>query len=253
MLNIIRADFYRIFRSKSIYIILILMLLIDISSIILDSSAMCIGVAYHNDSGIMMTSDANALTSNGNLYYFFTFVVVGILISDFTNKTIKNTLSSNCTRICYFLSKTFSVYIAATILFSAHNAFFYILNYFVNGSKHAMDAGEYAQIAILQMSVLFGMTGFMLMIGFLTKNGTAFNTLTLSLPLTYALILMFLYDYFPEIIENYLLKYEMHTTIGSLVYNSDHTYKLTVVTIYLSATVVLPILGYLNFRKSEIK
>ena len=252
MLNIIRADLYRIFRSKSIYIMFILMLVIDIPSIILNST-MLIGVTYHDDSGKMITPDADALTSNSNFYYFFIFIVIAFLISDFTNKTIKNTLASNCTRTCYFLTKTYTVYFSAAVLFIVHNAFVYILNFLVNGSSNAMNIGEYALTAVLQMSVLWGMTGFMLMIGFLTKNGTAFNTLTISIPLTYAVILMFLDNYIPEIIENYLLKYEMHTTIGNLVYESDNTYRLTVAAIYLSAAVILPIIGYLHFRKSEIK
>ena len=122
MINIIKSDLYRIFRGKAIYIaIVLIMAMITISCY--ELSAGRIGVNIDTSSSeideIMSQEDMQSLqldfsltnvrkvmknypheldkeivAGNANLYYIFIVIIVIIVSTDFSNSSIKNSISS---------------------------------------------------------------------------------------------------------------------------------------------------------------
>ena len=119
MFNIIKSDLYRIVKSKGFYIVIGVVIIMAIVSVI-SMSAGHIGLSVGSSVDVtdvetlskissakslgefrdIMKSlgafklDREIIGQNVNLYYMFIVFVVIILTKDFSNKSIKNTLSS---------------------------------------------------------------------------------------------------------------------------------------------------------------
>ena len=155
MLNIIKSDLFRILRGKAIYIIFVVIILMNILSIV-SMTTPNIGISIGN-SGIVDINDTELLQrlseaksigeyrdimksqgnyeldkaiigQNSNLYYFFIAVVVVVLCADFSNKSIKNTLSSAISKRKYYFSKLILIMGIGTVIVLFNNYFSYFLN-----------------------------------------------------------------------------------------------------------------------------
>ena len=159
MINIIKSDLYRIFKGKTIYITLAIVIIIGIVSCVGMSSGY-IGVStgskltsFDKETTIALNGannlieyrniikshgsfelDRQIIGQNGNLYYLFIVIVVISLSTDFSNKSIKNTLSSAITRKQYYLSKLVLIAFLGTlfVLFNNFNLRFLSSNFFFN-------------------------------------------------------------------------------------------------------------------------
>ena len=72
--------------------------------------------------------DKEQLGANANLYYFFIIVVVIVLVTDLSNSTAKNTLSSAISRKKYYMSKLITCIGLGTFLVLINNYGSYIIN-----------------------------------------------------------------------------------------------------------------------------
>lgn len=132
MINMVKAELYRIFRGVGIYIAIAAMLLL-IGLSIYSVGAGSIGVHIdttqsvdsplndmsYDEIQVMSTSeyrkamlksegfelDRDILSCNMNMYYVFIFVVALAVAVDFSAGSVKNTLSSAISRKRYYLSK----------------------------------------------------------------------------------------------------------------------------------------------------
>ena len=110
MLNIIRADLYRIFRSKGFYITTALLLL---------------AIALQNAAS---SPDITAVIARLYMVQFLPYFVLPFILfvsaADFSSKAIRNVLSNGTPRIKYYLSKlilscAFCIFVLLLNLFSA--------------------------------------------------------------------------------------------------------------------------------------
>ena len=150
MINIIKSDLYRIFKGKAIYITLAIVIILTIVSCVSMSSGY-IGVStgseltpFDTETRIALSEannlieyrniikshgsfelDRQIIGQNGNLYYLFIVIVVISLSTDFSNKSIKNTLSSAITRKQYYLSKLALITFLGTLFVLFNNYFSY--------------------------------------------------------------------------------------------------------------------------------
>ena len=182
MLNIIKSDLFRILRGKAIYIIFIVIILMNILSIV-SMTTPNIGISIGN-SGIVDINDTELLQrlseaksigeyrdimksrgnyeldkaiigQNSNLYYFFIAVVVVVLCADFSNKSIKNTISSAITRKEYYISKLLILLGLGTVLVFFNNYFNYFLNLIVNGKEFSTPIVEFTKLTMIQLPLLY--------------------------------------------------------------------------------------------------
>ncbi|MDR1564287.1 MAG: hypothetical protein LBS74_04940 [Oscillospiraceae bacterium] len=121
MLNLMKADFYRILRSKGLYISFGLYWLFTAGvSALLRNNASYIdesNVPHIIDLGYLKGIDALLITDISTLIYVFAAALFVLGAADFSSGAIKNTLLSGLTRTKYFFSKLFTSWILIVIFF----------------------------------------------------------------------------------------------------------------------------------------
>lgn len=279
MINIIKSDLYRVFRGKAIYVaIIILLLLASVSCFAMSPGH--IGIAssnieqtdydneelleklYETDS-IMETRkimkeygsfplDKVQLGANANLYYFFIIVMVIVLVTDLSNSTAKNTLSSAISRKKYYLSKLITCIGLGTFLVVINNYGSYIINLIMNGQEFSAGILEITKLTILQLPCLYGIISMLVCIGFCFRKTGTFNSITIPLIMVIQLIIMGIATLF-HFDANNILNYEFQYMIGNLVANPSNVYILKTLVLSIFYIIVFNIIGYRVFRKTEIK
>ena len=279
MLNIIKSDLYRVFRGKAIYIAIAFILILAAVSCFAMSPGH-IGFAsstieetdydneellekvYETDS-IMETReimkeygsfplDKAELGANANLYYFFIIIVVIVLVTDLSNSTAKNTLSSAISRKKYYISKLITCIGLGTLLVLINNYGCYIINLIMNGKEFSAGLLEITKLTILQLPILYSIISMLVCIGFCFRKTGTFNSITIPLIMVVQLVIMGVATLF-HIDVNNILNYEFQYIIGNLVSNPTNTYILKTLALAAFYIVIFNIIGYRVFRKTEIK
>ena len=278
MINIIKSDLYRVFRGKAIYIAIAFILVLAsvscfsmspghigiVSSSIeqTDYDDELLEKVYETDS-LMETReimkeygafplDKAQLGANANLYYFFIIVVVIVLVTDLSNSTAKNTLSSAISRKKYYLSKLITCLGLGTLLVLINNYGSYIINLIMNGKEFSAGLLEITKLTILQLPILYGIISMLVCIGFCFRKTGTFNSITIPLIMVIQLIIMGVSTLF-HIDVNNILNYEFQYIIGNLVANPTNTYILKTLALAALYIVIFNYLGYSVFRRAEIK
>lgn len=279
MLNMIKADLYRIFKGKAIYITLIILLsLISLSCFTMSPGH--IGIATMKDTSdtiydeelkqklnetnsIIETRrlvkeyssypiDKLQLGANINLYYFFIIVVAIVLVTDLSTSTAKNTLSSAISRKKYYASKLITCLLLGTELILINNYASYFLNIIMNGSKFSAGILEITKLTILQLPILYSIISLLVCLGFCFKKSANFNSITIPLIIIIQLIIMGIASLF-HFDASQLLNYELQYILANLVTNPTTTYLIKTTLLALIYIIGFTAIGYTIFKKSEIK
>lgn len=279
MLNIIKSDLYRIFKGKAIYITIFFILLLACVSCF-SMSPGHIGVQttseeqsfikdeellnkiYETDS-ILETRelmkeygayplDKAQLGANANLYYFFIVIVVIVLVTDLSNSTVKNTLSSAISRKKYYFSKLLTCIGLGTFLILINNYGSYVINLLMNGPDFSAGFLEITKLTILQLPCFYGIISMLVCIGFCFRKSGTFNSITIPLIIVVQLVIMGIATLFHFNSAN-LLNYEFQYIIGNLVASPSNAYIFKTLALAVLYIIVFNIIGYRVFRKVEIK
>lgn len=277
MTNMIRADFYRILRGKAIYFAIALMLLM-IGMSIYGVSAGSIGIhagmaegmaeglengASEQTRALSMSEyreyqlnaeghplDREILANNMNLYYVFIFVAVIVLTADFSNGSVKNTLSSAIDRNNYFLSKLAFVNLCCTALFFLNTYVTHFATILFNTGKFASDIGTITKTSLLQLPAILALVSILTGIGFVVKRTAVFNTVTIPFIIVAQLTLQFFARFFQ--LKESFLQYELEIMLNRLAGDPAGSYLLHSYLVCAAVIVACNSLGYLFFNKSEI-
>ena len=284
MINMMKADLFRIIRSKSIYVTFAIMLTMAIISVAtkmpgtiatansdsMEEMEMISEIADEENTNsldaVLSKLDSKrsdeqkkefslkVIGSNMNLYYFIVFIVYGVLAADISNKTIKNTLSSISDKRKYFLSKLIFILSAATLLIFLNTLFFYGINMIVNGEKYSVSLLRMLEATLLQLPILLGLTAFLTLIVYIFKSGAWYNSIALLGIILFQTILSLSNSLLKcSAITTYLKKYEAQVALYKLAVHPE-TYH-TIVCIIMGIVMFLAsvIASYYIFKKSEIK
>lgn len=282
MINMIKADFYRVFKSIAIYIGIAIMLFIIGSSIYLvqpgNIGTINVNTVSTNETyssplddmtliemqnlnisdfrKAMLKSegyelDRNILAQNINLYYVFIFVAALAVAVEFSGGKVKNTLSSAISRNKYFASKTLFVTLICLLIFFANTYITYFANIIFNNKNVASSLGTVTKITFMQLPAILALVSVLNGIAFITKKTSFFNTISIMLVMVFQLLLNFAVMLF-DIDEKYA-NYELQIMLGKLANNPSHSYMAHSYVICAVIIIVCNLLGYLSFKKSEIK
>ena len=279
MLNIIKSDLYRIFKGKSIYVaIIIILILASVSCFSMSpghigmttSSAEqplikdeeILNQVYETDS-ILETRelmieygayplDKAQLGANANLYYFFIIIVVIVLVTDLSNSTAKNTLSSAISRKKYYMSKLITCIGLGTFLVLVNNYGSYLINLIMNGKEFSAGIFEITKLTILQLPILYGIISMLVCIGFCFRKTGTFNSITIPLIIVMQLVIMGCSSLF-HLNANNILNYEFQYIIGNLITDPSNTYILKTLVLAVFYILIFNVIGYRVFKKTEIK
>lgn len=275
MLNMLKADFYRLLRGKAIYFAIVLMLFmlgLSIYGVSAGSVGMnaTLGVSdemddlpYEQTRSLSMSEyrklallaeghplDLDILTANMNLYYVFLFVAVIVLTADFSSGCVKNTLSSAIDRNKYFLSKLVMVNLCCTALFFLNTYAAHFGTILFNSGKFASDIGTVTKVSLVQLPAILALVSILTGIGFLVKRTAVFNTVTIPFIIVFQLALQLCVTYFP--IKKSFLQYELESMIHRLAGDPTTGYLLRSYLVCAGIIIAFNLLGYLSFRKAEI-
>ena len=283
MINMIRADFYRLIRSKGFYVAILILLIIiglniytvqpfyiglsgaalsaevskDIHSELDDMSLeerQDISVSDYRE--IMLKSegyklDKDILSSNINLYYFFIFIAVFSLTVDFSGGSVKNTLSSAISRNKYYLAKLSFISLCCTVIFFLNTYIVYFANVLFNNKNLASSLGTVTKISLLQLPAMLALASILTGIGFMLKKTAVFNTITIPLIIVFQVVLNLAAAIF-KMKEEYLY-YEFQQMLRKLANAPSDSYILNSYLVCAVVIVVFNLLGILSFKRAEIK
>lgn len=281
MINMMKADLFRIIRSKSIYVIFAIMLTMAIISAVIKmpgTIATANSDSMEEINEIADEENANSLDavlskldskrsdeqkkefslkvigSNMNLYYFIVFIVYGVLAADISNKTIKNTLSSISDKRKYFLSKLIFILSAATLLIFLNTLFFYGINMIVNGEKYSVSLLRMLEATLLQLPILLGLTAFLTLIVYIFKSGAWYNSIALLGIILFQTILSLINSLLKcSAITTYLKKYEAQVALYKLAVHPETFHTIVCIIMGIVMFLASVIASYYIFKKSEIK
>lgn len=196
--------------------------------------------------------DRQIIGQNGNLYYFFIVIVVISLSTDFSNKSIKNTLSSAITRKQYYLSKLVLILFLGTLFILFNNYVSYFLNLIINGTDFAMPFIEVAKITLLQLPLLYGIISLLICFAFVLQRTALFNTISISFIIVLQILVMGITNLF-KIKQNWLYDYEFQSALAKLADSPTNKYIIICAVLGIVYIVLFNIIGYNIFKKCEIK
>lgn len=281
MLNIIKSDLFRIVRGKAIYISIIIMIIMLITSII-GMAPGRIGIVVTNSeirketgenselqekisdtSSLLETRkilkeygefelDRQIIGANSNLYYIFIVVVFTIVCADLSGGTVKNTLSSAISRKKYYLSKLIISLILGTIIIFINNYAIYFLNILINGVKFSTDFVEFTKLTIIQLPIMYGIISVLVCIAFVTKRKAIYNGIAIPLIIVIQLILMSIITLF-RLDSTIMTNWEFQYILSNLAENPENIYILKTTLLGVGYMILFNIVGFYSFKKAEIK
>ena len=280
MINMIKADLYRVFRGKGIYLAILLAVIMASSSIYvmqpgyigLTSSDTISGDSMVDDETGLELSATNSISktrkilketsgypldsaiigTNVNLYYMFIIIVVGVLVTDLSHSTAKNTLSSAISKKKYYLSKLFTCCLLCIGLVLLNNYGTYIFNRLINGAKFSSGIEKITKYTLVQLPIMCGIISLLVCMAFLLRKTAAFNAVSIPFVMAAQIVIMGVSALF-SIKSNHIMEYEYQFMLSNLVTDPSVSYIMKSITLAIIYIVVFNILGYNVFRKSEIK
>lgn len=271
MINMMKADLYRIFRGIGIYIAIVMMIVMSVISVVMKEPGYIgnAAVTYEEDTVVAAggflsdeTPDQSAekmlvrsiMAANINLYYPLILVVFVILMSDFSNKTIKNTLTSAVSKRKYFVYKLLMSLGCSAVFIVFSNLFAYIFNYIKNGDEYTEPLANIVKATVLQMPMLLGIVGFIVFMGFLTRKTAVYNAVTIPFVILFQLIIGAVYRLSEsKIIEKFLMHFELQTALNRLAYFPDSKYCLQCLCLGLAEVILFSAISWLIFKKTEVR
>ncbi len=283
MINMIKADFYRIFRGVGIYIAFLMMLFTMVMSIY-DVGPTYIGLnqnnfdaeegedasevvddptkdlSYEQISSMSQSEyrslkltrkgyalDREILSANINLYYVFIFLAAVAVTVDFSIGSVKNTLSSAINRKRYFASKILVIVLLALILFFLNTYLVYFINLGMNGRNLSSDLWTVTKISLMQIPPVLAMASILYGIAFLVRKSSAYNVIAILFVIVFQILLIWLR------LPPKVFSYELQGMLLKLANNPSAVYVAESYAVCAVIVAVFTVAGYLSFKRAEIK
>ena len=254
MINMAKADLYRLVRSKGTYICLLVMAVIYGGALIVDSIAMISAgydpSRYFNSS---FKTDLRMVGCNANYYFLMLFPVSVLLLSDFSSRTLKNTLSSVTTKTKYYVFKFIAVQCVSICYFLLGNSGYYVIRRLIYGSDRATPAGDYFAVIFWQLPTFIAITSVFIMLAFMIRKAALFNTIMIIVPSVYTMTV----GTFLELkttnrfAEKYLVDYDFTNIYQYIAASSGTRFHITVALVSTAIAAAAFAFGLHTFKRSE--
>ncbi len=261
MLNIIKADLYRIFKGKGIYITFIFFIAIIVLQIY-SGSLGAVGVntdtvsSYDNIklTGAIAPFATSSFVDN-YLYYLLPIIVI-IAAVDFGAGTVKNILSNGVSRIKYYFSKLILAFIASTVMLFLNVVLSILLATMINGFGGEFNAkfiSDILRVLLPQLYLFFAMSSVGIFLTFSTKRVGALSGYYIGFCLVPMILVYILSIGWPNALK--LLDYDIVSNLRMLggIVSFSNTDLARVYLLGSFYILVSTIGGLLLFRRSEIK
>ena len=279
MFNMIKSDIYRVFKGKAIYIciifIFIFMILstfelapgwIGVNNSILDSDygsnisdnderAIYEANSIFKEREIMKKYpyklDKAIIGANVNLYYIFIVIIVIVLATDFSNSTVKNTISSSVSRKKYYFSKLLICILICTLFIVLNNYGTYFINLLMNGRMFSSSLGVITKVTLYQLPLMYGIISLLVCISAATRKTSIFNAIAIPFLMISQLILMGIISLFK--LSSNIISYEYQVALFNLASSNNSLYIMKCILTGIVYIIIFSFIGYYLFKKAELK
>ena len=255
MLNMAKADLYRLIRSKGTYICLVVIAVMYAAALFSDSFAI-IGTGYDpsryfDDS---FQKDLRMVGCNSNYYFLLLFPVSILLLSDFGSSTLKNTLSSVTTKTKYYVFKFLAVQCVSIVYFLFGNTAYYVVRRLIYGSGKATAAADYFSVVLWQLPTYIATASIFVMLAFVIRKTAVFNTLIILVPSVYTVTIGTLLEIKKTrgFAEKYLVDYDFTNIYQYIAASRSTSFHMEVAVISFIIAAAAFIGGVYLFNRSEI-
>lgn len=262
MINLIKADIYRIVRGKGIYITGAILLVLFVLQAFGEIGS--IGISSDDMEGATAIvkgltgreAPLNVMRANDNLLYFLLPIIIFIASVDFSSGTAKNVLSNGISRTKYYFAKLILSMLFCTVILISSVIIPTTIVTIMNGFGGAFDWEYISQVLnvfALQLLLLFAVTSVGIFFTFTTRRTAVLNGLYLAFCLVPAIVILMLYGFSEKFSK--LLEYEMVMNIRRSAYVNimagDEIVKTIIVgLVFLTVSLVC---GLALFKKCDIK
>lgn len=258
MLNMARADMYRLFHSKGFYITQILMIIVATISILTSTLGTIGGDSDGFDNfqtasqKVMWTGvqSVKAMSSETSfLIYFILPLFIMTIGFEFSRKVYKNPLSSGMTRLNYFISK----YVVFLLISACQFIFYYLFIFLAGGVKNGFGkiTGHFlvkllqtSSIQLLEMSAIFAISTLVMYLFFSTI--TAVVT-TIILPMIITILAVIVTK------QHWLGYFNFQSNIDSAYFTHYTSGQMSQLLVTGFGTIIVClVLAFLSFRKRDL-
>ena len=214
MINLMRADMYRILRGKGIYICFAIMLAVILLTVYVMRIAPTMGVSGEvviegfefedralQDNYMSGASSATmAIGAMNNMIYIFLPLLIIVSMAAFSSRAVKNELTVGIGRVKFYLSKLFLGSILSFVFMALYLVLSVALAATVDGMGY-WGSGFFTEIMQafgLQILLLLGFVSMGVFFGFLTRRTSATIGLYIALALVPSIIISILSGPFPR-------------------------------------------------------
>ncbi|MBR1739468.1 MAG: hypothetical protein IJ737_04160 [Ruminococcus sp.] len=253
MINMIKAELYRMTKTKGFYIFWICVIITFLISVLYhEPGGISLGAPLEYSGDIKMDIQQTAM--NFSYYFYLIIPVFSVIAGEFTEHTVKNTISSAITRSKYFIAKFFFTLFYSILALTAGNYLFYFCNRAVNGTKYSSSIGDFSKAFFGQLPLFVGLVSLFIFLAFLLRKGAAFNAVTIITPIAYTSIALVFYGISgTKSFAEKLLTYEVSTMMSKLALDCSDSYRIKCYILSGVLTVLSFGLGYLQFNKRELE
>ena len=255
MINYIKAELYRTFSSKTIYVFLGV---IFGFSILLNASNYYYTSITHNKlhSKIIYTMNSTLKSSN-SMAFLVTMIFSFIIIREYSQSTFKNIISSNLSRRNIYLGKLITINILNIGIYLAFvlvNTMLALILFKIDSSLTLNSLFDFIKHIIYALPVYIGISSLGCFMAFSMKKDGIFITVYFICYMFISNIITYIsYKYNnPKIAEinNYLIFPSLDIVTN---FNVTSVQTIRAFLVGLGFTVVFGVLGYVVFKRQDIK
>lgn len=249
----LRADTYRLLRSRGMYAFYLLIIF-----------TFAIDVLVKAPVGFLTAYDQTAVTAglkldlqtigfNFNYYYLLLIPTSVILLSDFGEGTIKNTLSSVTTKTKYFVFKWIFLQVISLISFTCGNSLYYIFNRIILGKQYSSQPSEFFSVLFMQIPGIMTIMSTFVLLAFFVRRTAVFCVIALIVPSVYSIVLGVLdgFDATRSFAEEYLMRLDFSNSFQDIAGGIDPEFSLRLVIAFIIITIGLFIAGLRMYNRAE--
>ncbi len=254
MIKLMKADLFRLRKSwilMGIFFVLLIFTVAD-SLFFPSTRSLSLGVPTSAEEG-NWAEDIYQVSNDLLYYYFFLIPVFAIVVRDFGDKTLKNTVSGPVSKSVFFLAKYFMAIVVDIGSYLFFSFAYYFLNRIMNGEGHYSSLSDYSGAVFTHIPLMIALVSAFVFLAFLLKSGAAFNSVTLVWPIASSLIISILMDFestYDFAVEK-LAKYDISSMFINLTLSQDTDYRNICWIVCAVVTVVSVAGGLLIFNKRE--
>ena len=263
MYNLMRADMYKLLRSRGVYICLGIIIAAACLVIFVFRVAPASGIVTEEDifapvaEGYMTTTMGAelALGSINSLSFFFLAGIAVVIISVFSSGAIKNEITTGISRTKYYISKWLTCCIFSMFMMILYFSLFIVFASFADGLSFGI--GDYfgeALIAFgLQLLLGIGVTSVGVFLAFVTRKAGATDGIYIAFLMVPSFVIALLDIAFDWAMS--FAMYDMFFLYGVFANwaNAPTSDIIRGVVVTLGFTIISTVAGIILFRRAEVK